>query len=188
MLTSYADLEAAIPDAIDQGTYLIAVDGMDGVGKTTLSKKLGAALSARVVHLDDFIQQNEEGLYVKFIELEPLGQAIMRVTSSAPCVIVEGVCVLAVLDQLGVLPGFHVYVKELKFGRLWQHKDKLYGSAATLDEKLAQEDELNQKFAELEPEVEGLAPDNLRRDLIRYHWRYRPDEHANVVFAITKDD
>jgi len=176
----------AVHTAVNDWVRLVAVDGMDDIGKTTLSNKVGAALGAVVVHLDDFVQKNEGGRYVEFIDLESLGQALESGMSCFRCVLVAGVCVLAILDQLGISPVFHVYVKELMFGYCWQHKDRLHGSADTLEAKLAYEDELNQAFAELDLEAEGLASDILRRYLIRYHWRYRPDENATLVFGIKK--
>ncbi len=185
-LTSQEELAAIIRTAINNSARVIAIDGMDGLGKTTLSTSLAATIGCRMLHLDDFVQKNQDGFYVDFIDYETLGQALETAMSAPGSVLVEGVCVLAILDRLGVSPDLHVYVKELMFGYLWHHKDKLYGTAGTLEEKLAQEDEQNRLSAELEPDAEGLAPDQLRRDLIRYHWHFHPDKNADIVFGITK--
>ncbi|MBP9865016.1 MAG: hypothetical protein KBC91_01290 [Candidatus Omnitrophica bacterium] len=72
---------------------LIAVDGDKGAGKTYFSKYLLGVLDARVIHVDDFVDQDAEDRYAK--DWSKLAGEISRVSAEQPAVIfVEGYHVL----------------------------------------------------------------------------------------------
>lgn len=47
--------------ATDRRRYVVAISGFGGSGKSTVSGKLGQLLSAALIHVDDFIQADENG-------------------------------------------------------------------------------------------------------------------------------
>ncbi len=84
---------------------LIALDGLPGSGKSTLAIGLSAWSKIRVVHLDDFLGRDRSG-FTNHLVYERLQRALLR----RP-VIVEGVCMLDVLDRLSLRPDRFVYLE-----------------------------------------------------------------------------
>jgi hypothetical protein len=189
MISDQKELESRIRDAIEnRGARLLAIDGVDGCGKTTLSDSLAPTLDCAVLHLDDFVEKNRGG-FLDFFDFEKLGAEIQTGTDQYDCLIIEGVCVLEVLNHVGVKPDLHIYIKKLKLGFLWHDEDGIYGDADSFEEKIIVEEERNRKWSEImkEPATEDeIAVSGLRRDIISYHWSFRPDERADVVFGNAK--
>jgi hypothetical protein len=84
---------------------LIAIDGLPGAGKTTCAARLSALLTIRAVHLDDYLRRDCIG-FTEFLRYEDLRRSLW----GRP-VIVEGVCMLDVLDRLELRPDRFVYIK-----------------------------------------------------------------------------
>lgn len=87
------------------GASLIALDGCPGAGKSTLAARLSARLTIRTVRLDDYLVPEPTG-FLDFLAYEELQRALLR----RP-VIVEGVCMLDVLDRLDLRPDQLVYLR-----------------------------------------------------------------------------
>jgi hypothetical protein len=83
---------------------IIGIDGYYGAGKTTLADALSAAIGIRNAHLDDYLHRHQ-GSYVSSLRFPDLSVALRNLP-----VIVEGLCLLAVLDQLGMKPDLLIYV------------------------------------------------------------------------------
>ena len=84
---------------------LIALDGLPGGGKSTLTASLSALLTIRAVHLDDYLVHGSVG-FTDYLRYEDLRHALLQ----RP-VIVEGVCMLDVLDRLELRPDQFVYLQ-----------------------------------------------------------------------------
>jgi hypothetical protein len=97
---------AAIAERIrGSGASLIVIDGLPGAGKSTLAASLSALLTIRAVHLDDYLAHECVG-FTDYLRYEDLQRALLR----RP-VIVEGVCMLDVLDRLTLRPDQFVYLQ-----------------------------------------------------------------------------
>jgi uridine kinase len=86
---------------------LIAVDGADGVGKSSLASWLGWQLGMPAVHLDLYLLRDSKPLQWRTDELARIIGA--RVDCGRP-IIVEGIFVLDVLEQIQRSPDFLVYI------------------------------------------------------------------------------
>ena len=84
---------------------LIALDGLPGAGKSTLAIRLSADLGVKSVHLDDYLVRNGVG-YTDYLEYGEIRRAL-----SVRPVIVEGVCMLDVLDRMGLRPDQLIYLR-----------------------------------------------------------------------------
>src|SRR6266581_3009325 len=87
-----------------KGRTLIAVDGVDGSGKTPLAIGLAECSRATVVSIDRFLNRNR-GVYIRNIRLRQLRRAI---TWRSGPVLIEGVCVRAVLTRLRLRAFRHI--------------------------------------------------------------------------------
>jgi hypothetical protein len=88
-----AHLRSAFPSAVT-----IAIDGILGAGKTILAGALHQTLGGTLLSLDDFIHQNQ-GTFLPHLKVGELGDALMAARRP---VVLEGICMLAVLDRLRV--------------------------------------------------------------------------------------
>jgi hypothetical protein len=84
---------------------LIAIDGYHGVGKSTLARSISTLLGIRDVHVDSFLLPNR-GTFVQSIRVSDLLVALQE----RP-VLVESVCLLAVMERLCLKPDMLIYVK-----------------------------------------------------------------------------
>lgn len=164
---------------------IIAVDGNDGVGKTTLALALQKAVGGTVVPLDEFVMENHGG-YVPCLRTSEFQVALDQAVRPA---IVEGVCVLAALERVSHQPDVLIYVKRVDGDGYW-HDEETCDLSEPVDElisRLAQEVAAIDRFdaeqsGESPPEEDtpGLTP--LREEIIRYHAHYRPSRRADIVF------
>jgi hypothetical protein len=164
---------------------IIAIDGTDGVGKTTLAVALQAALGGAVVSLDEFVPENSGG-YVPHLRTGELKIALE--THRRPC-IVDGVCVLAVLKRVSYKPDVLIYVKRLASYGYWHDADTCDPTEPVdqLIDRLAKEVAAVARF-DAESDGQTLSEDEepaltpLREEIIRYHALYRPSRRADIVF------
>lgn len=168
----------------------IAIDGADGVGKTTLAAALQAAIGGTVIPLDEFVVENRGG-YVPHLRTADLKAALE--TSIRPC-IVEGVCVLAALERVSHDAQVLIYVKRLASYGYWHDEDtcdptepveELIARLAWEVAALARFDAEQSGESLPEEEKPGLTP--LREEIIRYHALYRPSRRAEIIFMRRED-
>jgi uridine kinase len=89
---------------------LIAIDGRDGSGKTTLARFLAWYFNVALVETDLFLQEGA-GLIYQTDQIERL--VSQRLAKPRP-VIVEGITVLSILQSIGRTPDLLVYVTNSK--------------------------------------------------------------------------
>lgn len=171
--------------------FLLGVDGVDGAGKSRLAIELAARLKARVVHLDDFLERGQ-GLYVAALRLREIWGTLEP--ESGP-MIVEGVCLLAALERIGVTATRLVYVKRMSPAGHWADEvccEVPEGAEAAIEARRAELAEFEAVFEALRGAEPGYsdaaygpakAPDlpELVQEVIRYHARYRPHRRADYV-------
>jgi hypothetical protein len=92
----------------DRVPLLIALDGADGVGKSSLASWLAWQTGMPTVHLDLYLIRDSYPLKWRTEEVSKLIHA--RLDRAMP-VIIEGVFVLDVLDQIGRRPDFLIFVR-----------------------------------------------------------------------------
>ena len=163
---------------------LIAVDGVDGSGKSSLSKDLSEELGYLHINLDDYLEKNR-GNFVKYIKYELLEK---KIKSTKNPVIIEGVCVLDVLKNLKLRPDYLIYIKRMSDFGFW-YDDYLCDVKADIDGFIENENLELKKFSEVMANINGeeFNSENckipkLREEIIRYHYEFKPHNHANFIF------
>jgi hypothetical protein len=145
---------------------LIGIDGIDGSGKTTLSKKLSDELGYTHINLDDYVDRNC-GTFVEHIRYDEL---LSSIHSTQSPVILEGVCLLAVLEKLQRKADLLIYVRRITDYGSWREEDNC-DIVGDVDELI-----LDANACDIPPLVE---------ELIRYHHRYAPHRRADIIYDRT---
>jgi len=87
---------------------LIAIDGADGVGKSSLASWLAWQLGAPAIHLDLYLVRDSDPLQWRSDELQRILNT--RLVEHEKPVVVEGILILEALGKIGRRPDFLVYV------------------------------------------------------------------------------
>lgn len=87
---------------------LIAIDGADGVGKSSLASWLAWQLGAPAIHLDLYLIKDSDPLFWRIRDLQRIVKT--RLDEHACPLIVEGIMVLEALAEIGREADFLVYV------------------------------------------------------------------------------
>ena len=163
---------------------LIAIDGVDGSGKSSLSKNISEELGYFHINLDEYLEKNR-GNFVKYIKYEVLENKIQSIKKP---IIIEGVCVLAVLKNLGMRPDYLIYIKRMSEFESWKD-EHLCDVKVDINAFIENENLELKKFSEAMSNIEGeeFNPENsnipkLREEIIRYHYEFKPHKNANLVY------
>jgi hypothetical protein len=145
---------------------LVGMDGEDGIGKTTLAKALGPRLRAKTIHLDSLLEKDRGG-FTDFIDVVRLAKEIEDVLASSPLVVVEGVCLLAVLRRINLRPDALIYVRRIASYGHWYSKNLLDPDPEDGDpvERLRRRD-----------------PPPLITEIVKYHCAFRPVAVADILY------
>lgn len=162
-----ADELAGLREVIaDMPPGLIGIDGMNGVGKTRRVAKL---LDLPILSTDDYLLGNRN--YLGGLDYDRL--AIEAAALPRPAVI-EGCCLLAIIDRIGARIDLHVYVRGLSVSGFWHDSDVAEGDM--LDHVIAR----NRAIAR----AAKAGRSNLDHDLAVYHNQYRPYQSAGLVLDL----
>lgn len=88
--------------------FIIAVDGVDGAGKSNLARYLAWQLGMPAIETDLFLERDEGGIIYR---LDALRAALLARTSRNRPLIIEGIHVLQTLQDLALPHDFLVWVE-----------------------------------------------------------------------------
>lgn len=159
-----------------RGYRRIGVDGLDGVGKSTLAVELARAIGMRHLNLDDYLIKKQGG-FLTHLRYDELKHELCHLDGF----VVDGVCLLAVLEQIATAVDCLVYVKRMCHG-IWadEHECDLDEDVEEFLDKEKETVRLIER-SESAPNTLGLA-----EEIIRYHDKYRPHKKAECLF--TRED
>jgi len=93
---------------------IVAIDGMNGTGKTTLARFLAHRFNCTLLETDLFI--STPAVDYRF---EEMGKIIARrITQTKKPIFVEGVAVLRTLSKMAIEPDFHIYWDNINL-KIW---------------------------------------------------------------------
>lgn len=142
----------------------VSIDGVDGVGKTTLSAKIAQELCISNIELDDFVQKKQGG-YVSHIDYDRL---LKKINTDKP-VVVEGICVLQILHRIQIRPNVSIYIKVVDKYRFCNGQIKYFPPDKSANEVIN------------ERKSKGFSV-GYEEDLIRYHYSFKPHEKSDLIF------
>jgi hypothetical protein len=100
------DLQQLLRELTLSQPRIIGVDGELGVGKSTLADRIAAHQHCACLHLDSFLLKGRAS-FLPSLKYDQLAAAVSAETGT---VVIEGVCLLAVLKRLSVVPDYLVFV------------------------------------------------------------------------------
>ncbi len=151
----------------------IGVDGLDGSGKTTLAIAIAEDSDIKLIHLDEYLERNKDG-YVEKLDYE----SIRRDLGTKNRYVIDGVCLLSVLEKAAIPIDRHIYVKRMSHG-LWADEMEC-DIEEDIHAFIRKEREALQLLDQTPfmPELPGLV-----EELFRYHKAYKPQLVADVVYT-----
>lgn len=183
-IASEDELQARLSNLIAKGRRAcIGVDGLDGIGKSTLARAIAIRLGGSVISLDDHLDK-KQNRYAQHIRCKEVNAAIA--TYPYP-ILIEGVCLLAVAERCDFDVDVLVYVRRLsRNSGIWHDQEWCLAERPAAELK-DEEQKLRNIFAE---GIEGVAEEDLglRGELIDYHAKWKPVKRADVVFDVMRDD
>lgn len=121
-ITTIDDLAEAVPRKVSAQAVLVGIDGFDGTRKTSLAFALAQKLGGIRVGLDCYIDKDRKAdRYVGLLRLEDLQRDLNGLSCCFSHVVVDGVCLSEVFEQIGGAPDYIVYVKKLSPQGVWDH-------------------------------------------------------------------
>ena len=167
--------------------YLISIDGVDGVGKSTLASNLAEELSAKHIEIDSFVKPHQGG-YVGHIDYDRLQEEINQAREMLQTVIFEGICVRQILERIGLKPDVSVYIKVIDHDGFWMDEVRLFPPGRTVEEIMEARIESRRKANSLFGEEPTEAQEGHTEEIIRYHYAYQPHVNTDYVFARRRKD
>jgi hypothetical protein len=155
---------------------LLGIDGANGAGKTSLAEKIIEYLPAAIIHIDDFLEKNQ-GSYLDYIRYGDIEKALIewRRQGGGLCII-EGVCLLEVVNKIHFEPDFLIYIKLYNGTGDWV-------DASVCDISIS----LNNILHSIDTAENRPGIGNFDRELARYHHKYHPIEKADWIFSRVED-
>jgi hypothetical protein len=149
--------------------WLVGLDGAREAGKSTIARRLASDLGRSLISVDDYVRQGVGTPYADLVRLDELRAALASPDKGSK-VLIEGICLLTLLDRLGVALGALIYVVRASAPGEWSEVD-------LFDDTVTEAD----LVARCGP-VPSTAGASLDRDLAIYHKRARPHERADIVY------
>lgn len=187
-MTTIEELVDEVSPRLRKGDVrFIGIDGKDGSGKSYLARLLSDKATLALISLDNYVEK-KKGEYVAHLDFSAIKE---RLESLSSPVIIEGVCLLDVLERLGVELDIHIYVKRMSSYGDWRDDEECDLSISPA-EYIAQRAEELDKLSRLEAALhennsaeaglEEVRLPELIKEQIHYHAKYRPFDRADYIF------
>lgn len=167
-------------------SLVISVDGVNGSGKSYLAWSLSNKYGYAYIDIDgNYLIQNN-GKYIDFIKYNKLSEKITALSNTNKIMVVDGICILRVLNTIEINPDIKIYVKKIHFGH-WRDGN-LFDYKRNIDELLVERRESLEEFENISAHIEGRSSEindseeDMSHEIIRYHYEYKPDINADIVF------
>ncbi len=162
---------------------IIGIDGFLGVGKTYFTEELKKILNITAVNIDKYRNKNIEGSVMN-IRLKKMKKDI-ALMSKKRSLIIEGICLLNILQKIGVKCDLLIYIKRIKqvssSYSCWQDEDTCEYNG-NLEDKIKRYELNAKKFSEdpnYKPELTAI------KECIKYHQEYKPHINADYCYKRT---
>lgn len=169
---------------------LVSIDGLDGVGKSTIAEALADRSGATLLQLDTYLEQ-DQNRYLEALDLVAFRERAVQ----SDKVIVEGCLVQAALARAGLASDFSIYVvrttqMHAQPDAEWTDEPDLLFSDKEAEEQIAEEVEFVRRWAGFFSESDfpsaSCEISGLRQELIRYHASMCPHLRADLILKLVR--
>lgn len=157
---------------------IIGIDGIDGVGKTTLAKNI-EEFGYRRLSVDDFLQK-KSGNYFDFINFARMKKISAKLSNKS--IVIEGVLLQKILKKLQLIPDYLIYVVNSIWIYDWVQEFQGKYCDLTLEEIISEvETGVNRLKKVTDPGSKPYKMSGLRREIYEYTFKYKPWLTADKV-------
>ena len=168
---------------------LISIDGRSGSGKTMLSTEITQQLNIEHINLDDddYLKKKQDE-FVDAIKYGSLLSKIEVARKENKPILIEGICIIKILERIKVIPTFKIYVKKTIVGGFWldgtdyDYTIPLENTLQRLEEELKKITEITSKI-DKEDISENCTKEGITIETLRYHYEYHPDLEADLIYT-----
>lgn len=183
------ELTDKVREKVENNTfYLIAIDGVYGSGKSTIARNLSSSLDIKHIELDnERYLQKQKGGYVDYINYSVLLEDLQECKEQNKSVIVEGICILEILERADINPVLHIYLKKLAVS-IWLD-GKHFDYSSTVEEEVKKDREQLEKFHKLSAQIEvekeefNYSEQGIFHEQLQYHFKFKPDKNADIHYT-----
>ena len=154
------------------GARRIAIDGINGAGKSHLAREIKAEFGLPWIELDRYLIPHQNS-FVPSLRTEQLKRDLVDV----PEFVIDGICTLQVLEMLGIESVTVVYVKRFS-NSSWDDQNFLVPCGS-------EEEHVVARRLDHEGIVKAMGAARnfaLDEEIIRYHAQYRPHQRARICY------
>lgn len=173
----------------DEGKKIISIDGLKGVLKSTLADSFRDNNQIEIIHFEDYWVVDPH-LYLDVFKFNKLKKTIIKALDSGKDILMEGLCLIQILENISLESQYKVYIKKLELGE-WGY-EKYLDENKTTEEIFVEDDEYMKVniFEGSYPNAEDdLISEDFRKkrkgifyDLVRYHRDYKPQDNSDIIF------
>ncbi len=150
----------------------IGIDGTNDAGKSTMAEKLSKILGLMHLNLDNFLIK-ESGGYLGYLKYDEIKQQ----ASETKHFVIEGVCLLNVLEKIDTSIDCLIYVKRMRHN-LWADERECE-ITEEIEDFISNEKKLMGLFQQTEDVPDSLG---LAEEIIRYHYKFKPHKKADLFY------
>jgi hypothetical protein len=167
---SWADREKLLLEISPINQCIIAIDGEDGVGKTTyLAPFLKEKLGANVFNIDENLNK-EMGGCLDHINYSQVKRDLNCIPKGP--IIIEGVALLDVLNRIGVKPDFIIYACNRSWFNEWESYE---------DDKLTLEQIIDDVKRKILIVSSSCQLTEFRKEVYQYTFQFNPFKNADKI-------
>ena len=110
VISAQKTVHSLLATIVHANPNVIGIDGLDGCRKSTLAQQVAGHLHFQVIELDSFLEKNK-GSFVDHLDIDGVRNAVQGRN-----LIIEGVCLLKVLEMVGLDLDLLIYVRRHHLG------------------------------------------------------------------------
>jgi hypothetical protein len=179
-----SDLSHIVEILKSSSLKVLAVDGFPGAGKSTLANFIAEKLNWQHINLDDYIEKHQ-GQYINSMQNYKIIDLIN--TQKVP-VIIEGLCLLQILQINNIDYDFLIYVKKISLSGNWIDKDE-YFSSGDVEKFVTKKRKDYEKISKIgamfdrDASSDEYVFNDVIEEVIRYNDKYSPHMVANIIYS-----